>query len=156
MDILPYYEIDSSKPCKLYGVSALAAPPFKYLLFPFYLLIGCMNEKAAERYSHALRKLVFVPVALLQAALFGVLNIMMAPWGYFYTLARLLGTAFDKRGDLCGKLGLFLEFIVSGAAFILVSLLVDPLKFFINLFNEDRGTTDTVRTVSTEALAAFA
>lgn len=156
LDEIPYLDIDDSRGCKTHGVIPMAHYPLRFLLYPFYIPVVFINsEPIMIKYNSILCKIIYLPQATAVALVFTALNMVLAPFAYLSTLFALVGRLFDRRGDFCSKLFDIFEFAVSGVLFIVLSLFIDPVRFLVNLANEEKAEFVESFKVSMQSLNTF-
>ena len=129
----------------LYGSLVVAHTPMQ-VLYPIViaLLNLCPNDYVVWLLNETFANIFFLPVGLIVTAFFTFLNTLLMPVAYFshiYTLSSNIrgkenGTQKVKRSIICCRFAIF------GLIWMLLSLIIDTIVFFYNLYTEPKKKID--------------
>ena len=81
-----------------------------------------------------------MPTAIVITFTFMATNIVIAPYAYLYKLFKLAGEALTQTSIMkfFKKVLAIMQFMTLGILVLILFIIVDPIIFFLNLFNEPR------------------
>ena len=97
---------------------------------------------------------MYFPNALILIAGFTAVNTILIPMAYIYEVIILFNAIFDEVSHLsvCQRVKNFLLFTIAGPFFLLIALILDPIKFAINLYDNPAKHVEIKRILQMESL----
>jgi len=126
---IPAYNYD-----KIYGGMVIAAPPFNLPVLPFipvYLFMS--NRKRLAKFNESVCKMLFLPYALFFLSIFTVVDILMLPFAYLFSLAHKMKLICTKKTYRPKRAVIadFLVFLLFGFCFMALNTILDMYYFML-------------------------
>ena len=127
-----------------YGAIACAQQPLNILIIPFaWLFFFIKDDETLKKFNSFLCHLMYFPIAVTLSVCFTVFNTLLMPISLLSHLLSLTLQIFDTKTSesLCQKVGNVFKFMVVGTLFLLMALILDPIKFAYNLYTHKEFNT---------------
>jgi hypothetical protein len=141
-----YYEIivgmfPSMEWDEMYGAAVCAQPPFNLIILPFWWITMLpLSKDFLLIYNKFLCHMLYLPIALVVTLIFTIFNTMYVPIAWIKHIIALLRTlvstneTLDEWSEKFVRLKTILFFIIFGPIILMLSLPIDSLVFFYNLY----------------------
>jgi hypothetical protein len=121
-----------------FGCLVCAQQPLNVVLFIFSPLMVIFNkqEEKLQKINEFICHVLYFPFALIITSVFTVFNILIIPIGYTVHVIRLLTSVLQQPSlwKLLMRLILTIQFAFYGLIYFPVTIVVDMLTFFFNLY----------------------
>ena len=129
-----------------WGSLVCAQTPFNVFLplaMPVLAITERTNPDNLETINNRIAMMLYMPTALSVTIVFTVSNTVIAPFAYIWKIFMLADDAVKQTSltNFVQKVCNILQFMTVGILVLIISILVDPIIFFLNLYNEPKKDT---------------
>ena len=131
-----------------YGAIACAQQPLNILIIPFaWLYFIIEDDETLKKFNTCLCHLMYFPIAVILSIVFTVFNTLLMPVALMNHLLILTLKIFDTTTSksTCEKIGTVLKFLLLGSLYLVMALVLDPIKFVYNLYTDKESSIYTTQ-----------